>query len=258
MHIDDITNSQLILLVLLIVFVTSAATTIVVVSVLGSDKTTSGVSSIKTLNRIIERTVEREVAVGSEPEENEIIHLADILLESDLVFLMNLVNSEKSHSVVEEIRKSTTPLTTLDGESIGYGFLIGNSKKRILKTSNLPYSEAHIDSISGEIGSIRSGDEDYSIIDFEEEINLSNLSVADNSKLDVGMVVYGYEKTGEIERFVAGVIYEVIKDSDGVVEYFLPSFYADMINPGSIILNSEAEFIGLIQESSGEVSFVDF
>ena len=247
MHIDDLTNSQLILLVLLVVFVASIATSIATIA-LYSESETPNTPVVRTLNRIIERTIEKPVESQTNNSQ---------LVEEDIRFIQGLVSINNSKEVVNRLRRSSVILTTINGEYLGIGFAVGEDKKKTLLPRIISQSVAHIDDIEGPLGKIKPNDEGFSLVTFEEEVNDSYLTVADPSKIDIGMAIYAYEKTRNIERLIDGVVYEVVRGRDDTIRYLLPSFFKSILNPGAIVVTEDGEFIGFVQDSSGAIGLVN-
>ena len=87
---DELNKNQIVLLVLLVSFVTSIATGIVTVTLM--DQAPAGVT--QTVNRIVERTVER--VVPGEPTERTVIREVPVLVSQEEVILDIVRNAELS------------------------------------------------------------------------------------------------------------------------------------------------------------------
>ncbi len=87
---EDLNKNQIVLLVLLVSFVTSIATGIVTVTLM--DQAPAGVT--QTVNRIVERTVER--VVPGEPTERTVIREVPVLVSQEEVILDIVRNAELS------------------------------------------------------------------------------------------------------------------------------------------------------------------
>ena len=95
---DDLNKNQIVLLVLLVSFVTSIATGIVTVTLM--DQAPAGVT--QTVNRIVERTVER--VVPGEPTERTVIREVPVLVSQEEVILDIVRNAELSVVRVADAR----------------------------------------------------------------------------------------------------------------------------------------------------------
>lgn len=109
---EGLNKTQLILLALLVSFVTSIATGIVTVTLM--DQAPAGVT--QTINRIVERTVERVVPSGGNTSKTVIIKNEDFIVEAvkknsgSMVKVSTFAQNEKGE--------------TIKGESLGIGFVV--------------------------------------------------------------------------------------------------------------------------------------
>lgn len=115
MDIEQLTKAQIVLLTLLVSFITSIATGIVTVSLM--DQAPAGVT--QTINRVVERTVERVI-----PDENGV---ASVAVPGERVKEVTVVVKEND-LITEAIAKNTECLVRISrrsgGAFIGVGFFV--------------------------------------------------------------------------------------------------------------------------------------
>lgn len=239
MDIEQLTKSQIILLTLLISFVTSIATGIVTVTLL--DQAPPAVT--QTINRIVERTIERVVpdTQGAVVQKTVVVKEEDLITES-----------------IEKNSKSLVRIYNQEDVFRGMGFFVSNDG--IIATDKAILSEA------GEYSVVTHDGSDYSVeiigdsflkIVSEDEISFDSVEYADLNSLKLGQTVIalsGKERTSVSMGIVSGFIEdeEVISATEEEEEYTVlvlseieTSVNLQKVIFGSPLINMFGEIVGI-------------
>lgn len=247
MDVEELTKSQIILLTLLISFVTSIATGIVTVSLL--DQAPPGVT--QTINRVVERTIERVVP----DTQGAVVQKTVVVKEEDLI--------------TESIENNSRSLVRIYQEEVflGIGFFVSNDG--VIATDKTIISEGVEYSVVTYDGKTYTGvvvAESFLSISSEEDVEFESVTYADVNSLKLGQTVIalsGKERTSVSMGIVAGFIEteEVIEASEEEEEYTVlilseidTSINLQKVIFGSPLINMFGEVVGIhTTESNGYV-----
>lgn len=260
---EDLTKNQIVLLTLLVSFVTSIATGIVTVTLM--DQAPPGVT--QTVNRVVERTIER--VVPGEPIERVVIREVPVEITQEQL-VMDVIN-DSSPAIVR--------LETAEGANLGSGFILGDSGAVLTVGKFLPATVEVGDRYSI---SLRSGDQaEARVTKISPELGLVQLTidgerwtaVKDRLLASVGaatstvpaaawqplglslgelalgqtVVALGFPEAGPLNVAV-GIVSAVDRSATSTLAR-LQTNAANQFNAGGPILNVRGQVIGLSQEA---------
>lgn len=235
---DDLNAQQIVLLTLLVSFVTSIATGIVTVSLLEQ----APVPVSQTINRVVERTIEKVVTEPGEPGE-KVIETVVVKEEDAIVEVINqnLKGVVRIYDVADGVK----------GNFIGLGAVVDSSGKVMASSKNIVAGTSYIGIYSGgefelKIEPSESTGVVYLNPSKTEEATFSPVILSsDKAKLGQSIVLISGRLTNKVST---GIVTEVLESSDeeGNPKYdgFVTSIHTDNILNGSFILNLKGEVIG--------------
>ena len=211
MDIERLTKMQIVLLTLLVSFVTSIATGIVTVTLM--DQAPPAIT--QTINRVVERTVEKVVPDKSQGANVITKEVTVVVKEDDLI----TDSIEKNSKSVVRIKKINADGTA--GKLVGLGVIVSRDGMIATDPSVIDGTEAYkIETVSGEIFNanvVDGGEEKPSVFltieipEGEEEIVFSPVAFSNESTFKLGQTVISL--TGEGRTDVAiGIISGLIED----------------------------------------------
>lgn len=127
MELEDLTKSQLVLLAVLVSFVTSIATGIFTVSFLIGEP----IAIHETVNKIVERTIEKQIAAPQDPV---------VLRVREAASNSNISVSENLSAIVAGVTPSLVEVQTLEGDERASGVVV--SQEGIIVTLSRAVSES--------------------------------------------------------------------------------------------------------------------
>jgi len=251
---DDLNAQQIVLLTLLVSFVTSIATGITTVSLL--EQAPEPVT--QTINRIVEKTIERVV---TEPSEN-----TETIVEKEIVTVV--VNEEDL--TIEAVEKNSRSLVRIYEQAgdlrnlVALGIVFNENGDIVTDTNQIEESTQYIGVYqSGEFPLIVTKKEEEQIfatlsIDSESEnpINFSPAVLTNSSDLKLGQSVISL--SGQSQNSVStGIINFLEKSEEDQLLHIQSSVNAENVLIGSIILNLKGEIAGIkVEDQSGLTSFI--
>jgi hypothetical protein len=241
MDLEKLTKHQIILLTLLVSFVTSIATGIVTVSLL--DQAPPSVT--QTINRIVERTVEK--VVPSDLTATTVVTEKTIVVKEDDLTVQSIGNAQKS---IIRIVAAGNPDILLSRGVIVNVKGVALADRAALTASGAISFEAILSSGQRVPLSIRQTSDPLSaiaVVDFAvgTSSGLVAASLADISKLQLGQSVIRIGGGGA-DTVGVGVIARLPDDSQ------YPKIEASIssVTPGSILLTIFGELVGIITSDS--------
>ncbi|MBL7045196.1 MAG: serine protease [Parcubacteria group bacterium] len=217
MEIEKLTKMQIVLLTLLVSFVTSIATGIVTVTLM--DQAPPAIT--QTLNRVVERTVERVVPDESNQGASVITKETTVIVKEEDLITDSIAKNSKSIVRI----KSVAPEGAV-GSLVGIGVIVSRSGLVVTDSSVLKgESEYIVETAGGDVfnASVIASDEESTLPIFlsidtegEEEIIFSPVALSSASSFKLGQTVLSL--TGEQQTDVAiGIISGLITE-DVVVD----------------------------------------
>lgn len=259
---EELNKTQLILLALLVSFVTSIATGIVTVTLL--DQAPKGVT--RTINRVVERTVEtvvpgetkiiekiREVASG--PTEEELVVAAIAKVEPALVRLA--LAGDFSTTSPAETKIQSAFLISGDGHIATLSSSLKLETDYLIKLSDGSTGTARviiIDSHDGfailKINQERGGEKPNSALEaIAESFRKSSFFYLDPAKgnISLGQTVISVGVGGSLGKNVTlGIISGIRTESGSTTPLYHTTVEADADNLGGPLMNLKGELIGLL------------
>lgn len=248
MDIEQLTKSQIILLTLLISFVTSIATGIVTVTLL--DQAPPAVT--QTINRIVERTIERVVPdnQGAVVQKTVVVKEEDLITES-----------------IERNSRSLVRIYNSEEVFLGMGFFV--SEEGVIATDESLISADQEYSVLVNDGSEYLAEvigDSFLSVSSEEEVKFESVTYTDLNSLKLGQTVValsGKDRTGVAMGVVSGFVEEeeIIPATEEEEEYTVlvlseieTSVNLQKVIFGSPLINMFGEVVGIhTTESNGYV-----
>lgn len=241
MDIEHLSKAQIVLLTLLISFVTSIATGIVTVSLMSQ----APPAIAQTVNRVIERTVEKVSSAGQ---------AAAVVTQQKTVIIKesDLVAQAVDHMKASVVRLYTS--STPDATFIGLGIVVDGSGTIVSDTDALKENADAVAELQD--GShvrvfVSSRDSDAGIAHLKPATTTlegktpqwSPATIStDHSVLGQSVVVISGRS---VARIADGIVTALIPGSDGTPQIIETSISADSIMPGSPLINSDGSIIGV-------------
>lgn len=249
---NNLNTQQIILLALLVSFVTSIATGITTVSLLeqAPDPVT------QTINRVVEKTIERVVTEPSEnnekPVEKEIVTV--VVNEEDRTIEAIEKNSESLVRIYEKIGdlKNFVALGIIlspNGEIVTDASLIkeGGKYLGVYGTDELPIQTLFRATSSSSF--IKMGIDSEKLLEDQFSGPFIAVNFGDSNISKLGQSVISLSGTQE-NKVSIGVITSINKNEEGKVLTLETSIDENNILPGSVILNLSGEVIGMINNTN--------
>jgi hypothetical protein len=249
---EDLNAQQIVLLTLLVSFVTSIATGITTVALLeqAPDPVT------QTINRVVEKTVERVV---TEPAEN-----TETIIEKEVVTVV--VNEEDL--TIEAVDKNSRSLVRIYSQTgdirnlVALGVVFNTNGDIVTDSGQLVRNADYIGVYqSGEYPLVVNDSDSESrlitmSIDGENPVNFSPADFTNSDNLKLGQSVISL--SGETQNTVStGIINQFVQSVEGIKTHIKTSVDSNNVMIGSVILNLSGEIIGMkIEDQSGLNSFV--
>ncbi len=255
MNIEQLTKSQIVLLTLLVSFVTSIATGIVTVSLM--DQAPPAIA--QTVNRIIERTVEKVVPQGQSA--------ASVITQEKTVVIREsaLISQAISHIEPSVVRLYTSVVE--DPEFLGFG-IVTDGKGTIVSGAVLGEMEsavAELDDKSRVRAYVDSTDAKSGLVSFAtatttvdgKSITWHPASFAGKAPM-LGETVIAL--TGKsVSRIAAGLVTTLLPPTDEVLLQTIDTdIDPNLILPGSPIVDADGSLVGISTSISRAVSTSGF
>lgn len=242
MNMNDLNAQQIVLLCILVSFVSSIATGITTVSLLQQ----APEPFTQTINRVVEKTIERVV---TEPGETEV--RTEKVVETVVVQAEDLtIDSVKNNS--QSIARIYTDLPGTENDAfVGIGVII-NDKGRIVTDSSISGLNYKAVYPNGEfkLKKVVEGSELISVYE-PEDIGGTTFSIATmkNSftlQLGQSIILLSGRKVDAVSTGIAEQFIDAIepKEGESKVGKILTSIDPSKVLPGSIILNLSGEIVG--------------
>ncbi len=241
---NDLNSQQIVLLTLLVSFVTSIATGIVTVSLLeqAPDPVT------QTINRVVEKTIERVVTEPSQPGEK--------IIEKETVTVV--VNEEDL--TIEAVNKNSKSLVRLyekisDTEKrfISLGMIIGTNGDFIIPNIALNEKLNYLaEYSSGEfaVNPIKkSSNPQFAVLTLIEDENnqiaddFKVVGFADSDRVQLGQSIIALAGAAKNAVFT-GIINRIDSDTEDQTRSFLTSIDSKNLENGAFIMNLQGDIVG--------------
>jgi len=237
MDLEKLTKHQIVLLTLLVGFVSSITTGIVTVALMDQAPT----SVVRTVNQIVERTVERVVPDPSGVAAAVITKEKTVIVKDDDLAAQSIAKMQKS--IVRIAARGGDLLLTR-------GVLISPDGAALVDRGALAGVEAFEAILQGGervAAKLRSGSASSSIAIMDIAVGTSSVAaaaVADASKLQLGQSVIRIGGTGA-DTVGTGVIARLPESHNDLIEASVPS-----ATPGSVLMTLFGEVIGVVTTDS--------
>lgn len=249
---NNLNTQQIILLALLVSFVTSIATGITTVSLLeqAPDPVT------QTINRVVEKTIERVVTEPSEnnekPVEKEIVTV--VVNEEDRTIEAIEKNSESLVRIYEKIGdlKNFVALGIIlspNGEIVTDASLIKEGGKYLGVYGTDELSIQTLFRATPSSSFIKMGIDSEKLLEGQFSGPFIAVNFGDSNISKLGQSVISLSGTQE-NKVSIGVITSINKNEEGKVLTLETSIDENNISPGSVILNLSGEVIGMISNTN--------
>ncbi|MFT5180108.1 MAG: enoyl reductase-like protein [Candidatus Paceibacteria bacterium] len=239
---EDLNAQQIVLLTLLVSFVTSIATGIVTVSLL--DQAPEPIT--QTINRIVERTIEKVITEPGEPGE-KIIETVVVKEEDAIVEVVNS-NSESIVRIYDIINEAK-------GNFIGLGVIVDGGGKVLASNKSIIEGTSYIGVYVGGEFNLSTETTDNTKIIYLNPSETGNTSFNDvtlssnTAQLGQSIILLSGRETNKV---TTGIVTELasIEDEAGEssVTGLVTSIDVENVLNGSIILNLKGEVVGLSLE----------
>lgn len=262
---ESLNKQQLILLALLVSFVTSIATGIVTVSLM--DQAPAGVT--QTINRVVEKTIERVVQAPAQP--------AAVITKEVVVTEQDLITSaiEKNAKSIVKIRLSQTTAETINTfTGLGVvvsndGLIIADNANFVTPAVNYVYIGEFADGKIFPLAVVFTEEKSRVVIfrvvvDSKEKYNFTSATLGDSDLLKLGQTIVSLSGTDQLTAAVGVVSSFDIRDepvTEGAtttvkVRRTLDTTIAakDFITGGPL-LNTAGEVVA-IKVAAGDMSYV--
>jgi len=255
MTIEELSKAQLVLLVLLITFVSSIATSIVAVSLLNQAPT----EVTKTINQVVERTVERVVPNPNQLGASVITKETTVVVKEEDLITTSI--QDVSPSVVRLYRIAEQSVSTSTDTFVGLGFFV-DSKGTLVTDGSLVRDEQDYRVVTSTANEFFATIErrvsslalivPHIDIETEETITSSPVTLADAESHQLGQTVIslsGKERTNVSVGIISSLLVEpaTIESTVNISQ----TFY------GSPLINMFGEVVGIhIQGSTGHIPVV--
>ena len=248
MDIEHLTKHQIVLLAFLVGFVTSIATGIVTVSLM--DQAPPSVT--RTINQIVERTVEKVVPVAAPASQGAAAAAATITKETTVV----VKNDDLVAQSIANVQKGIVRIVSLNDRTVLVARGIAIDAKGVIlsdRGSLEPLGTVNFEAIlpSGErvpaVMRIPIGTSTIAVLDLQMASSSGKLTavpLAVAGKLQLGGSVIRIGGSGS-DTVGTGVIAKLPDSHSGLVQATVVS-----TTPGSIIINSFGELIGITTSDS--------
>lgn len=261
---ENLNKQQLILLALLVSFVTSIATGIVTVSLM--DQAPAGVT--QTINRVVEKTIERVVQAPSQAA--AVITKEVIVKEEDLI----TATIEKNANSVVKIRLALVPQTTGTFSGLGVvvstdGLIVADNANFVTPEFNYVYIGEFADGKIFPLAVVFTEEKSRvvifrAVVDSKEKYNFSPSALGNSDLLKLGQTVVGLSGANQLTAVVGAISSFDIRDeptAEGAtttikVRRALEATTAgkDFITGGPL-LNTGGELVAL-KVAGGDMSYV--
>lgn len=226
MHLDDLNNSQIILLVILLTILLSFAITIALFAFYGSPTSQQKIS--QTFNRIVERTVEKEITT-----------------EAPATTIIREVISQNNGEILSKIKNNLFPIYNNKDKFIGYGVAIATNKLIIpFQTEEDLYLK-----YDGDKYNLSSSDEfreGYTVSGIETELSFFGEFVTKDS-ISLGDVIYLYTRDANSEKYFETFITE-ISSVDGE-QMFFPFISTGQFGTNTIVVSKDEKLLGFLNQN---------
>lgn len=248
MDIEHLTKHQIVLLAFLVGFVTSIATGIVTVSLM--DQAPPSVT--RTINQIVERTVEKVVPAAMPVSQSAAAASATVIKETTVV----VKNDDLVAQSINSVQKGVVRIVSLNDRStlVARGVAVDTKGVILSDRGSLePLGTLNFEAIlpSGErvpaVMRIPVGTSTIAVLDLQTASSSGKLTavpLAESGKLQLGGSVIRIGGSGS-DTVGTGVIAKLPDSHSGVIQATVVS-----TTPGSIIINSFGELIGITTSDS--------
>ena len=249
MDIEHLTKHQIILLAFLVGFVTSIATGIVTVSLM--DQAPPSVT--RTINQIVERTVEKVVPAAVPASQGAAAATATVVTKETTVVVKN---DDLVAQSISNVQKGLVRIVSLNDRSVLVARGVAVDAKGVIlsdRGSLEPLGTINFEAIlpGGErvpaVMRIPVGTSTIAVLDLQMASSsgiLAAVSIAEACKLQLGGSVIRIGGSGA-DTVGTGVIAKLPDSHSGIVQATVVS-----TTPGSIIINSFGELIGITTSDS--------
>jgi len=249
MNMEQLTKSQIVLLTLLVSFVTSIATGIVTVSLM--DQAPPSVT--RTINQIVERTVEKVVPAAVPASQGDAAATATVVTKETTVVVKN---DDLVAQSISNVQKGLVRIVSLNDRSVLVARGVAVDAKGVIlsdRGSLEPLGTINFEAIlpGGErvpaVMRIPVGTSTIAVLDLQMASSsgiLAAVSIAEAGKLQLGGSVIRIGGSGA-DTVGTGVIAKLPDSHSGIVQATVVS-----TTPGSIIINSFGELIGITTSDS--------
>lgn len=261
---DNLNKQQLILVALLVSFVTSIATGIVTVSLM--DQAPAGVT--QTINRVVEKTIERVVQAPAQPA--AVVTKEVIVTEEDLITAAIEKNVKSIVKIEMILASQTTGIFSGLGVIVSTdGVIVGDNANFVTPDVNYVYVGKFADGKSFPLAVVFTEEKSRivifkAVVDNKEKYNFMPVTLGNSDSLKLGQTVVGLSGADQLTAAIGGVSSFDVRDepiAEGatttlkVRRAIAATIAAKDFITGGPLLNTAGEVVA-IKVAGGDMSYV--
>ena len=261
---DNLNKQQLILLALLVSFVTSIATGIVTVSLM--DQAPAGIT--QTINRVVEKTIERVVQAPAQPA--AVVTKEVIVTEEDLITAAIEKNAKSIVKIEMILASQTTGIFAGLGVVVSAdGVIVGDNANFVTPDVNYVYVGKFADGKSFPLAVVFTEEKSRivifrAVIDDKEKHNFAAVALGDSDLLKLGQTIVGLSGANQFTAAVGVVSSFDMRDeptaegattTEKVRRTIETTIAAKDFITGGPLLNTAGEVVA-IKVAGGDMSYV--